>query len=199
MDKAIADDSSLRQAIADYPTARLISESMIEKEVRDIISQNETKDPKKDAQRGKYGPWIITITLISALAVSYYQWNRHTSQTKIYAEVMKTYSPPINKGTRGSGPTSDAMNQAIREFDLRNIDASYDLFKGIKPKSDSVYWYLSHIALINGDVYEAKHYSKRISHEALSADVLQYVDRICLLYTSPSPRDKRQSRMPSSA
>ena len=25
------------------------------------------------------------------------------------------------------------------------------------------------------------------------------VDGICLLYTSPSPRDKRQSRMPSSA
>ena len=24
-------------------------------------------------------------------------------------------------------------------------------------------------------------------------------DKICLLYTSPSPRDKRQSRMPSSA
>ena len=25
------------------------------------------------------------------------------------------------------------------------------------------------------------------------------LDNICLLYTSPSPRDKRQSRMPSSA
>ena len=25
------------------------------------------------------------------------------------------------------------------------------------------------------------------------------VDTVCLLYTSPSPRDKRQSRMPSSA
>ena len=25
------------------------------------------------------------------------------------------------------------------------------------------------------------------------------IDSICLLYTSPSPRDKRQSRMPSSA
>ena len=24
-------------------------------------------------------------------------------------------------------------------------------------------------------------------------------DKLCLLYTSPSPRDKRQSRMPSSA
>ena len=28
---------------------------------------------------------------------------------------------------------------------------------------------------------------------------LLFVLRICLLYTSPSPRDKRQSRMPSSA
>ena len=27
----------------------------------------------------------------------------------------------------------------------------------------------------------------------------RYRDSICLLYTSPSPRDKRQSRMPSSA
>ena len=26
-----------------------------------------------------------------------------------------------------------------------------------------------------------------------------YYDATCLLYTSPSPRDKRQSRMPSSA
>ena len=25
------------------------------------------------------------------------------------------------------------------------------------------------------------------------------LDNVCLLYTSPSPRDKRQSRMPSSA
>ena len=25
------------------------------------------------------------------------------------------------------------------------------------------------------------------------------IDQVCLLYTSPSPRDKRQSRMPSSA
>ena len=25
------------------------------------------------------------------------------------------------------------------------------------------------------------------------------LDEVCLLYTSPSPRDKRQSRMPSSA
>ena len=33
--------------------------------------------------------------------------------------------------------------------------------------------------------------------EFLQADVAP--DKSCLLYTSPSPRDKRQSRMPSSA
>ena len=30
-------------------------------------------------------------------------------------------------------------------------------------------------------------------------EVSSGVDSVCLLYTSPSPRDKRQSRMPSSA
>ena len=30
-------------------------------------------------------------------------------------------------------------------------------------------------------------------------DVKDHLDRICLLYTSPSPRDQRGSRMPSSA
>ena len=32
-----------------------------------------------------------------------------------------------------------------------------------------------------------------------AAPVKKAQDAICLLYTSPSPRDKRQSRMPSSA
>ena len=32
-----------------------------------------------------------------------------------------------------------------------------------------------------------------------SFDVLITVDRNCLLYTSPSPRDRQKSRMPSSA
>ena len=32
-----------------------------------------------------------------------------------------------------------------------------------------------------------------------SDDINWYTKRTCLLYTSPSPRDKRQSRMPSSA
>ena len=31
------------------------------------------------------------------------------------------------------------------------------------------------------------------------ADRIKWYKKCCLLYTSPSPRDKRQSRMPSSA
>ena len=33
----------------------------------------------------------------------------------------------------------------------------------------------------------------------ISAAGLRLINKVCLLYTSPSPRDKRQSRMPSSA
>ena len=33
----------------------------------------------------------------------------------------------------------------------------------------------------------------------LRLDKLDKVDRVCLLYTSPSPRDRTRSRMPSSA
>ena len=40
-------------------------------------------------------------------------------------------------------------------------------------------------------------YSK--SESARKALFMKYQNRACLLYTSPSPRDKRQSRMPSSA
>ena len=41
-------------------------------------------------------------------------------------------------------------------------------------------------------------YSSRAKHVALRFFFRELV-KICLLYTSPSPRDKRQSRMPSSA
>ena len=37
----------------------------------------------------------------------------------------------------------------------------------------------------------------RLRHS--SASIPPWYDWVCLLYTSPSPRDKRQSRMPSSA
>ena len=45
---------------------------------------------------------------------------------------------------------------------------------------------------------EGSHAASLLSPNIL-VEVLYYLLRICLLYTSPSPRDERQSRMPSSA
>ena len=54
------------------------------------------------------------------------------------------------------------------------------------------------IQIISGQLGKDESEVKMSSHfiEDLDADSL---DTVCLLYTSPSPRDKRQSRMPSSA
>ena len=38
-----------------------------------------------------------------------------------------------------------------------------------------------------------------VDEEFLGLDYIECMIHDCLLYTSPSPRDKRQSRMPSSA
>ena len=36
-------------------------------------------------------------------------------------------------------------------------------------------------------------------HDALENEISDFMDKDCLLYTSPSPRDRQKSRMPSSA
>ena len=46
---------------------------------------------------------------------------------------------------------------------------------------------------------EVKKIGDMIHSGAMSFMKTEYMYLVCLLYTSPSPRDKRQSRMPSSA
>ena len=55
--------------------------------------------------------------------------------------------------------------------------------------------------LAPGETYEGVWHVEGMSHEEIVATAIYFIDRDedCLLYTSPSPRDKRQSRMPSSA
>ena len=40
---------------------------------------------------------------------------------------------------------------------------------------------------------------KHLNKEGILIPSIEHMSQVCLLYTSPSPRDKRQSRMPSSA
>ena len=46
-------------------------------------------------------------------------------------------------------------------------------------------------------LFDVSHMGEIMVSGPKAVDLIQYV--FCLLYTSPSPRDKRQSRMPSSA
>ena len=50
-------------------------------------------------------------------------------------------------------------------------------------------------------ILEVNNVSKSFGGVKANVDISMSVEKgkICLLYTSPSPRDKRQSRMPSSA
>ena len=53
--------------------------------------------------------------------------------------------------------------------------------------------------LRDGAAAEAEKVSAFCTTEDVPHDILKWGSWDCLLYTSPSPRDKRQSRMPSSA
>ena len=46
---------------------------------------------------------------------------------------------------------------------------------------------------IDGDIRQSKHHDSAVKHVSGRAVY------VCLLYTSPSPRDRQKSRMPSSA
>ena len=52
-------------------------------------------------------------------------------------------------------------------------------------------------AFVNGQA--GKTVQKNLGMHMIATDLIDVLPLICLLYTSPSPRDKRQSRMPSSA
>ena len=49
------------------------------------------------------------------------------------------------------------------------------------------------------DFFHRKNVEITVSQFGSGEELLRHNKNICLLYTSPSPRDKRQSRMPSSA
>ena len=55
------------------------------------------------------------------------------------------------------------------------------------------------IVFCNEDLKQVYHMVFDEALAAYNAKKTKTRDKICLLYTSPSPRDKRQTRMPSSA
>ena len=126
------------------------------------------------------------------------------------------YQAVIAEEVGFSNPPTLAQVQAI----IDRVNANYAALIGVLEDSASVggnanadgtpvsVAQLSAIAgIMDVDpLFESDYQSAIVAEEGFSnpptlAEVQAIIDRVntCLLYTSPSPRDKRQSRMPSSA
>lgn len=177
METAMSKDKALKQAIEDYPIAKMISESLIEEEVRGVLGEGSVTKPKEKAQRGKSGPWIIVTILIAALTVSYYQWNRHSKQEIIHNRIMASYTPPPANGTRGVMDIGNKFNtmSGIQAFDLRRFQESKDIFEKISPKTDTIYYYLAHIAIVENKIGKAKSYEKKITSTKFKKELMIYL------------------------
>ena len=95
------------------------------------------------------------------------------TEKQIVAEATQVEIDAAREGYKPCGAYNSVLFFTIR--DLANIDPMYQY---------SLAWFISLFV-------RSIHASAEESEDEDSGD--------CLLYTSPSPRDKRQSRMPSSA
>ena len=89
-------------------------------------------------------------------------------------------------------------------------DVYYSLPKSHLSPREKARKFLRHFTFVEGirheniaqanDLFEKLPFEKKVADFNVAFVVIRNpYDYICLLYTSPSPRDKRQSRMPSSA
>ena len=76
---------------------------------------------------------------------------------------------------------------------------------GMRPWGHSDYEFLINNNMSNDIIKQSPSTPWKYNEEEIVKELLEYIRGTynqhysCLLYTSPSPRDKRQSRMPSSA
>ena len=77
--------------------------------------------------------------------------------------------------------------------DLRNKLLVQGAFVALDPNSGAI------LAMVGGRPDYHDQYNRAVQAKRQPGSVFKPIVYTCLLYTSPSPRDKRQSRMPSSA
>ena len=97
--------------------------------------------------------------------------------------------PVLEKAARGEQRIADVVEEISNDLDLPQEDREALLPSGKQTRiANRIHWaksYLKQAGLVR---------NTRWGHFEITER-----GRNCLLYTSPSPRDKRQSRMPSSA
>ena len=109
-----------------------------------------------------------------------------------------------DSSSKEEGKTSEKSDDPIRMYlremggvELLSREGEIAIAKRIEAGKDLMINALTQSPLIAKKMFEWKDQLEK--GELLIRDIIDIDSTYCLLYTSPSPRDKRQSRMPSSA
>ena len=131
-------------------------------------------------RNAEYGDNSVTIYIVDIEAVE----TRYTSEWKKYLPWQIEKQTQSKVTTKSGGDTPQATTPgAFLNFGGTNVYKSNQL--------EQIATLFCEGKINNGDYF--------LYTDAWNPTVIQLRYMACLLYTSPSPRDKRQSRMPSSA
>ena len=90
--------------------------------------------------------------------------------------------------------------ERIEQIILRNLIFNEEYYRKVVPFLKAEYYEIYHEKVIYEEIADfAAKYDKIPTKEVLAINLQNRNDLTCLLYTSPSPRDRQKSRMPSSA
>ena len=123
---------------------------------------------------------------------------------RVIVEVRWLQALAVHPGVPECGPFSDETNQALDAIVDSFSEADAIRVKEIESTTNhdvkAVEYFLKEKSVDNDQLQRATEFW----HFACTSEDINNLShammlKTCLLYTSPSPRDKRQSRMPSSA
>ena len=139
-----------------------------------------------------------TAKFIESLGINVTQVSEITSFPEIMDGRVKTLNPLIYGGILNRSVIDDDVQ---KEHGMINLDLMvinlYPFEETISGKNVSEVDAIENIDIGGPSMIRAS--AKNFYNKAILTDPDDYESFICLLYTSPSPRDQRGSRMPSSA
>ena len=133
--------------------------------------------------------WLLPFLL--GLALGWLLWSRFKSLW------MDSEAKVSSLNSANSRLEADLTSTRNKKADL---EGDVSLMKGrVREMEGEVKDYKSKLSNKNNVAAASLTGGNNAEMDKLKAQLAEANNRACLLYTSPSPRDKRQSRMPSSA
>ena len=141
---------------------------------------------------GQHGVATATVCALMNMECIVYMGKTDVERQHVNVEKMKMLGATVLPVTSGNMTLKDATNEAIRDWCCLPADTYYIIGSTVGPHP-----YPDMVARLQSVISEEikKQLMEKEGRE--SPDYL--IACICLLYTSPSPRDRQKSRMPSSA